>query len=94
MTDAPLIKLTGVGKNYGNIIALRDVDLEASDTARSPACSATTGRASRRSSRWSLLHRHDTGTYEVQGEEVAFDSPARRSTGASRPSTRTSRSSR
>ncbi|TYK45892.1 ATP-binding cassette domain-containing protein [Actinomadura decatromicini] len=72
---APLLRLTGVGKNYGNVIALRDVSMEASEgevicvlgdngAGKSTLIKVVAG-----------LHRHDTGTYEVQGEEVALGSP-------------------
>jgi len=40
---AALVKLTNVGKRYGAVIALHDINME---VGRSPACWATTGRAS------------------------------------------------
>ncbi|WP_396446060.1 ATP-binding cassette domain-containing protein [Actinomadura sp.] len=72
---APLIRLTGVGKGYGNVIALRDVDMEAS--AGEVTCVLGDNGAGKSTliKIVSGLHRHDTGTYEVGGEEVAFDSP-------------------
>lgn len=75
MTDTPLIRLKGVGKNYGNIIALRDVDLEAS--AGEVTCVLGDNGAGKSTLIKVVagLHRHDTGTYEVNGEEVAFGSP-------------------
>ncbi|WP_141584038.1 ATP-binding cassette domain-containing protein [Actinomadura sp. WMMA1423] len=78
MTDgkgAPLIRLSGVGKNYGNVIALRDVDLEAS--AGEVTCVLGDNGAGKSTLIKVVagLHRHDTGTYEVRGEEVGFGSP-------------------
>ena len=78
MTDAkgaPLIRLSGVGKNYGNVIALRDVDLEAS--AGEVTCVLGDNGAGKSTLIKVVagLHRHDTGTYEVRGEEVSFGSP-------------------
>ncbi|MES9541949.1 MULTISPECIES: ATP-binding cassette domain-containing protein [unclassified Actinomadura] len=73
--EAPLIRLTGVGKNYGNVIALRDVDLEAS--AGEVTCVLGDNGAGKSSLIKVVagLHRHDSGTYEVRGEKVAFGSP-------------------
>ncbi|MGI5208511.1 ATP-binding cassette domain-containing protein [Spirillospora sp. CA-108201] len=78
MTDAkeaPLIRLSGVGKNYGNVIALRDVDLEAS--AGEVTCVLGDNGAGKSTLIKVVagLHRHDTGTYEVRGEAVSFGSP-------------------
>ncbi|TDD79951.1 sugar ABC transporter ATP-binding protein [Actinomadura darangshiensis] len=78
MTDtkeAPLIRLAGVGKNYGNVIALRDVTLQAS--AGEVTCVLGDNGAGKSTLIKVVagLHRHDTGTYEVEGEEVAFGSP-------------------
>ncbi|WP_433462592.1 ATP-binding cassette domain-containing protein [Spirillospora sp. CA-128828] len=72
---APLIRLTGVGKNYGNVIALRDVTLEAS--AGEVTCVLGDNGAGKSTLIKVVagLHRHDTGTYEVQGEGVSFGSP-------------------
>ncbi|MFI0372513.1 ATP-binding cassette domain-containing protein [Actinomadura sp. 1N219] len=73
--EAPLIRLTGVGKNYGNVIALRDVSLEAS--AGEVTCVLGDNGAGKSTLIKIVagLHRHDTGAYEVQGEKVAFGSP-------------------
>ncbi|MEU8345116.1 monosaccharide ABC transporter ATP-binding protein, CUT2 family [Actinomadura meyerae] len=78
MTDAkaaPLIRLAGVGKNYGNVIALRDVDMEVS--AGEVTCVLGDNGAGKSTLIKVVagLHRHDAGTYEVQGEEVFFGSP-------------------
>ncbi|TDC44558.1 sugar ABC transporter ATP-binding protein [Actinomadura sp. KC345] len=73
--DAPLIKLSGIGKNYGTVIALRDVGLEAS--AGEVTCVLGDNGAGKSTLIKVVagLHRHDTGDYEVQGEPVAFASP-------------------
>ncbi|MDL4819565.1 ATP-binding cassette domain-containing protein [Actinomadura opuntiae] len=79
MTDTgeapPLVRLEGVGKNYGNVIALRDVTLEAS--AGEVTCVLGDNGAGKSTLIKIVagLHRHDLGTYEVQGEPVAFSSP-------------------
>ncbi|MFF4237505.1 ATP-binding cassette domain-containing protein [Actinomadura geliboluensis] len=78
MTDAkaaPLLRLAGVGKNYGNVIALRDVDMEVS--AGEVTCVLGDNGAGKSTLIKVVagLHRHDAGTYEVQGEEVSFGSP-------------------
>ncbi|NDU75469.1 ATP-binding cassette domain-containing protein [Actinomadura sp. DSM 109109] len=78
MTDekgAPLIRLSGVGKNYGNVIALRDVDLVAA--AGEVTCVLGDNGAGKSTLIKVVagLHRHDTGTYEVRGERVSFGSP-------------------
>jgi simple sugar transport system ATP-binding protein len=74
-TAPPLVRLAGVGKNYGNVIALRDVDLEAS--AGEVTCVLGDNGAGKSTLIKIVagLHRHDLGTFEVQGEPVAFSSP-------------------
>ncbi|TDD68283.1 ATP-binding cassette domain-containing protein [Actinomadura rubrisoli] len=74
-TDAPLVRLTGVGKNYGAVIALRDVSLEAA--AGEVTCVLGDNGAGKSTLIKIIagLHRHDTGTFEVRGEEVSFASP-------------------
>ncbi|GAA2140661.1 ATP-binding cassette domain-containing protein [Actinomadura napierensis] len=71
----PLVRLDGVGKNYGNVIALRDVRLEAS--AGEVTCVLGDNGAGKSTLIKIVagLHRHDLGTYEVEGEPVAFSSP-------------------
>ncbi|WP_242906779.1 ATP-binding cassette domain-containing protein [Actinomadura terrae] len=78
MTDTgtpPLVRLTGVGKSYGTVIALRDVDLEAD--AGEVTCVLGDNGAGKSTLIKIIagLHRHDAGTYEVAGERVAFGSP-------------------
>ncbi|GLZ12427.1 sugar ABC transporter ATP-binding protein [Actinomadura sp. NBRC 104425] len=71
----PLLRLDGVGKNYGNIIALREVSLEVH--AGEVACVLGDNGAGKSTLIKIIagLHRHDSGTYEVQGEPVEFASP-------------------
>ncbi|WP_026413477.1 ATP-binding cassette domain-containing protein [Actinomadura oligospora] len=70
-----LVKLTGVGKDYGSVIALRDVSLEVA--AGQVVCVLGDNGAGKSTLIKIVagLHRHDSGTYEVQGEPVAFSSP-------------------
>ncbi|MFD0691708.1 ATP-binding cassette domain-containing protein [Actinomadura fibrosa] len=72
---APLVRLTDVGKSYGSVIALRGVSLEAD--AGEVTCVLGDNGAGKSTLIKIIagLHRHDSGTYEVQGEEVAFASP-------------------
>ncbi|MCW2887132.1 MAG: sugar transporter ATP-binding protein [Streptosporangiaceae bacterium] len=75
VTGTPLVKLTGVGKHYGNIIALREVSLEVS--AGEVTCVLGDNGAGKSTLIKIVggLHRHDEGTYEVSGEQVSFGSP-------------------
>ncbi|MCW2916098.1 MAG: sugar transporter ATP-binding protein [Actinomycetia bacterium] len=75
IAGTPLVKLTGVGKHYGNIIALRDVSLEVS--AGEVTCVLGDNGAGKSTLIKVVagLHRHDEGTYEVSGEQVSFGSP-------------------
>jgi ABC-type sugar transport system ATPase subunit len=70
-----LVRLDSVGKNYGNIIALREVSLDVS--AGQVTCVLGDNGAGKSTliKIVSGLHRHDSGTYEVEGTPVAFDSP-------------------
>jgi simple sugar transport system ATP-binding protein len=75
MTDTPLIKLTAVGKRYGNVIALRDVSL--SVVAGEVTCVLGDNGAGKSTliKIISGVHRPDEGTFEVGGERVSFASP-------------------
>jgi simple sugar transport system ATP-binding protein len=74
-THAPLVRLAGIGKNYGNVIALTGVSMEVS--AGEVTCVLGDNGAGKSTLIKIIagLHRHDEGTFEVRGEPVAFDSP-------------------
>jgi simple sugar transport system ATP-binding protein len=74
-TEAPLVELEGVGKRYGNIIALRDITLE---VARSEITCVLGDNGAGKSTLIKIvagLHKHDEGVFRVEGEEVSFGSP-------------------
>ncbi|MGK5551831.1 ATP-binding cassette domain-containing protein [Actinomadura kijaniata] len=74
-TRTPLVELDGVGKHYGNIVALHDVSLDVS--AGEVTCVLGDNGAGKSTliKIISGLHRHDEGVLRVQGEEVSFASP-------------------
>jgi simple sugar transport system ATP-binding protein len=72
---APLVRLEGVGKRYGNIIALHDITLE---VARSEIACVLGDNGAGKSTLIKIvagLHKHDEGVFRVEGEEVSFGSP-------------------
>jgi simple sugar transport system ATP-binding protein len=72
---APLVRLTDAGKSYGNIIALTGVNLEVS---RSEVTCVLGDNGAGKSTLIKIiagLHQHTEGTYEVEGEQVRFNSP-------------------
>ncbi|HEY7488949.1 MAG TPA: ATP-binding cassette domain-containing protein [Streptosporangiaceae bacterium] len=71
----PLVRLTGVGKRYGNVIALRDVSLSVS--AGEVTCVLGDNGAGKSTliKIVSGVHRPDEGVFEVGGERVSFGSP-------------------
>jgi simple sugar transport system ATP-binding protein len=72
---APLVKLTEAGKSYGNIIALTGINLEVS---RSEVTCVLGDNGAGKSTLIKIiagLHQHTEGTYEVEGEQVKFNSP-------------------
>ncbi|GAB3757956.1 ATP-binding cassette domain-containing protein [Zhihengliuella somnathii] len=74
-TVAPLIRLERVGKRYGSIIALRDVDMEV-DAGRVTCVLGDNGAG--KSTLIKIiagLHQHDDGTLTLEGEPVKFGSP-------------------
>jgi simple sugar transport system ATP-binding protein len=73
--SAPLVKLVGTGKNYGNIIALQGVDLEVS--AGEVTCVLGDNGAGKSTLIKIIagLHQHSSGRYEVEGSQVHFSSP-------------------
>jgi simple sugar transport system ATP-binding protein len=74
-TVVPLVRLVEAGKNYGNILALRGVNLEVG--AGEVTCVLGDNGAGKSTLIKIIagLHQHSEGTYEVSGEEVHFNSP-------------------
>ncbi|MGW6782963.1 ATP-binding cassette domain-containing protein [Streptomyces sp. NPDC054987] len=70
-----LVKLTGVAKYYGNIRALQDVSLEVS--AGEITCVLGDNGAGKSTLIKIIagLHRHDAGTFEIEGEETVLANP-------------------
>ncbi|MGI5340794.1 ATP-binding cassette domain-containing protein [Streptomyces sp. CA-181903] len=70
-----LVRLAGVGKDYGNIRALEDVSLEVH--AGEITCVLGDNGAGKSTLIKIIagLHRHDAGTFEIEGEEVRLGSP-------------------
>jgi len=74
-TAAPLVRLTDAGKNYGNIIALQGVTLEVGGSEVTCVLGDNGAGKSTLIKIIAGLHQHTHGTYEVEGEDVRFDSP-------------------
>ena len=74
-TQAPLVRLTDAGKNYGNIIALQGVTLEVSGSEVTCVLGDNGAGKSTLIKIIAGLHQHTHGTYEVEGEQVRFNSP-------------------
>jgi len=74
-TATPIVRLSGAGKRYGNIIALHGVDLEVS--AGEVTCVLGDNGAGKSTLIKIIagLHQHSEGTYEVDGVPVQFGSP-------------------
>ncbi|MGW7680192.1 ATP-binding cassette domain-containing protein [Kribbella sp. NPDC054772] len=72
---APLVRLSGCDKNYGNIIALGGISLEVD--AGEVTCVLGDNGAGKSTLIKIIagLHKPTHGTYEVEGEAVTFDSP-------------------
>lgn len=70
-----LVRLTGVSKYYGNIRALQDVSLEVS--AGEITCVLGDNGAGKSTLIKIIagLHRHDAGTFEIEGEETVLANP-------------------
>ena len=72
---SPLVELEGVGKDYGNILALRDVDMTV-DAGRVTCVLGDNGAG--KSTLIKIiagLHQHTSGIMRVGGEEVHLSSP-------------------
>jgi simple sugar transport system ATP-binding protein len=74
-TQAPLVRLTDAGKNYGNIIALQGVTLEVSGSEVTCVLGDNGAGKSTLIKIIAGLHQHTHGTYEVDGKQVKFSSP-------------------
>jgi simple sugar transport system ATP-binding protein len=74
-TKAPLVRLTDAGKNYGNIIALQGVTLEVGGSEVTCVLGDNGAGKSTLIKIIAGLHQHTHGTYEVEGENVRFNSP-------------------
>ena len=74
-TAEPLVRLTNAGKRYGTIIALSDISLEVG--AGEVTCVLGDNGAGKSTLIKIIagLHQPTEGTYEVEGEAVAFSSP-------------------
>jgi simple sugar transport system ATP-binding protein len=74
-TAVPLVRLTSVGKNYGSIIALTDINLEVSGGEVTCVLGDNGAGKSTLIKIISGLHQPTAGSYEVDGVPVSFDSP-------------------
>jgi simple sugar transport system ATP-binding protein len=70
-----MVRLTDAGKNYGNILALRGVNLEVSPGEVTCVLGDNGAGKSTLIKIIAGLHHHDEGTYEVDGQAVHFNSP-------------------
>jgi simple sugar transport system ATP-binding protein len=74
-TTTPLIKLTEVGKRYGNVIALRGVSLSVAGGEVTCVLGDNGAGKSTLIKIVSGVHHPDEGSFEVGGEPVSFASP-------------------
>jgi simple sugar transport system ATP-binding protein len=72
---APVVELAGIGKNYGNITALRDVSIAVRDAEVTCVLGDNGAGKSTLIKIISGLHAHDEGEYRVDGTPVRFGSP-------------------
>ncbi|WP_195706741.1 ATP-binding cassette domain-containing protein [Paramicrobacterium fandaimingii] len=73
--EPPLIKMADVSKSYGNIIALRDVNLE---VARGEVMCVLGDNGAGKSTLIKIiagLHQHDNGVFEIDGKAEKLNSP-------------------
>lgn len=73
--ESPLVRLSDVGKRYGNIVALTDVSLDVQESWITCVLGDNGAGKSTLIKIVAGLHQHDEGTYEVDGRPVRFDSP-------------------
>jgi simple sugar transport system ATP-binding protein len=74
-TASPLVRLRNVGKQYGSIIALSDIDLEVSGGEVTCVLGDNGAGKSTLIKIIAGLHQPTTGTYEVDGKPTSFASP-------------------
>jgi simple sugar transport system ATP-binding protein len=74
-TRRPLIRLTDVGKRYGNVIALTEVSMEVAAAEVTCVLGDNGAGKSTLIKIMSGLHGYDEGRLEVRGEGVRFGSP-------------------
>jgi simple sugar transport system ATP-binding protein len=74
-STAPLVELEGVGKRYGNVTALDDVSLAVRPGEITCVLGDNGAGKSTLIKIISGLHRHDSGTFRIDGEEVRLASP-------------------
>jgi simple sugar transport system ATP-binding protein len=74
-TTAPLIELRGVGKYFGNVIALKDITTSVESGAVTCVLGDNGAGKSTLIKILSGVHKHDEGQFLVEGKEVHFSSP-------------------
>lgn len=74
-TAAPLLKVTGLGKWYGNVLALRDIDVQVNAGMVTCVLGDNGAGKSTLIKVISGVHRPSEGRFEVEGRAVDFDSP-------------------
>jgi ribose transport system ATP-binding protein len=75
-SQAPLVRVSGVTKNFGGVRALRGVDLEVLPGEVHALLGENGAGKSTLIKILSGVHTHDGGRIEIAGREVAFTSPA------------------
>ena len=76
MADAPRLKLTGVSKRFGSVVALRDGNLELYPGSIHALVGENGAGKSTLVKIIAGLYSRDTGTFELEGEEVTFRTTA------------------
>jgi len=71
----PMVRLTDVGKRYGAVIALQDITMEVSGGEVTCVLGDNGAGKSTLIKIIAGLHQPSSGTYEVEGTRVSFDSP-------------------
>ncbi len=74
-TQTPLIEVDQIGKNYGSVIALRDVSTVVNPGEVTCVLGDNGAGKSTLIKILAGVHQHDTGRFLVDGEEIRLDSP-------------------